>query len=53
RNGSGRLIQVRSSRPERCVMADNLPATKARVLLTLALTKTDGLAEIQRMFETY
>ncbi|MCG8543980.1 MAG: asparaginase [Alphaproteobacteria bacterium] len=53
RNGSGRLIQVKSSRPERCVLADNLPATKARVLLTLALTKTDDLAEIQRMFETY
>ena len=53
RNGSGRLIKVKSSRPDNCVLADNLPATKARVLLMLALTKTEDLAEIQRMFETY
>lgn len=53
RNGSGRLVKVRGSRPENCVLADNLPPTKARVLLMLALTRTDDLAEIQRLFDTY
>lgn len=35
------------------VVADNLIPQKARVLLALALTKTDDPKEIQRMFWTY
>lgn len=53
RNGSGRLVKVRSGRPDSCVLGDNLPPTKARVLLMLALTKTSDPAEIQRLFDTY
>ena len=53
RNGSGRLVVVRSGRPQTCVLADNLPPTKARVLLMLALTRTADPAEIQRMFDSY
>lgn len=53
RNGSGRLVEIRSGRPDVCVLADNLPPTKARILLMLALTKTTDPAEIQRLFDTY
>lgn len=35
------------------VAADNLNAQKARILLMLALTKTNSTREIQRMFHTY
>ena len=35
------------------VAADNLNPQKARILLTLALTKTTDTKEIQRMFFTY
>ncbi|MEC7537443.1 MAG: L-asparaginase 2, partial [Pseudomonadota bacterium] len=35
------------------VLADNLPPQKARVLLTVALTKTDDPAELQRIFDEY
>ena len=35
------------------VVADTLNAQKARILLMLALTKTDNTKEIQRMFYTY
>lgn len=53
RNGSGRLVKVKAGRPDVCVLADNLPPTKARILLMLALTLTDDLGEIQRLFDTY
>jgi L-asparaginase len=53
RNGSGRLVKIRTGRPEVCVLADNLPPTKARILLMLALTKTANPEEIQRLFDTY
>ena len=53
RNGSGRLVKIRSGRPEVAVLADNLPPTKARILLMLALTKTADTADIQRLFDTY
>jgi L-asparaginase len=33
--------------------ADNLNPQKARILLTLALTRTTNADEIQRMFDTY
>jgi len=35
------------------IIANDLPANKARILLMLALTKTNKLTEIQTMFETY
>ncbi len=53
RNSSGRVVKVNSGRPDTCVLADNLPPQKARILLMLALTRSDDPAEIQRMFETY
>ncbi len=53
RNSSGRVVKVNSGRPDTCVLADNLPPQKARILLMLALTRTDEAAEIQRMFDTY
>ena len=35
------------------IVADNLSPKKARILLMLALTRTDDPAEIQRMMLTY
>ena len=35
------------------VLADNLTPQKARVLLTVALTKTDNPVELQRIFDEY
>jgi L-asparaginase len=35
------------------VAGDNLQPWKARLLLSLALTKTNNADEIQRMFDTY
>jgi len=35
------------------VAGDDLPPFKARILLALALTRTDDTAEIQRLFDTY
>jgi len=35
------------------VAADNLQPWKARLLLALALTRTNDADEIQRMFDTY
>ena len=52
RSGSGRLVPVRAGRAEGAVLADNLPPTKARILLMLALTLTSDRDEIQRLFET-
>jgi L-asparaginase len=53
RNGSGRLVKYRTGRPDVCVLADNLPPTKARILLMLALTRTSDPDEVQRIFDTY
>ena len=53
RNGSGRLVKVETGRPKACVLADNLPPTKARILLMLALTRISDLDDVQRMFDTY
>jgi L-asparaginase len=35
------------------VVADNLNPQKARVLAMLALTRTDDVREVQRMFDEY
>ena len=53
RAGSGRVADVPSKRAPGAVLADNLSPQKARVLLMLALTKTDDRMEIQRMFDVY
>lgn len=53
RNGSGRLVTVKTGRPKICVLADNLTPPKARILLMLSLTLTRDEVEIQGMFETY
>ncbi|NKB55516.1 MAG: asparaginase [Alphaproteobacteria bacterium] len=53
RAGSGRVGDVPSRRAPGAVLADNLPPQKARILLMLALTKTDDPAELQRMFDEY
>jgi len=50
RTGTGRILQ---STPENFVAADNLSPQKARILLMLALTKTNSKQEIQRIFQEY
>ena len=53
RAGSGRVADVPSRRAPGAVLADNLSPQKARVLLMLALTRTNDSAAIQRMFDEY
>ncbi len=53
RAGSGRVIPLKAMRPAGCLVADNLTPQKARVLLMLALSRTDDPAEIQEMFAAY
>lgn len=51
--GSGRVMRTRRFTEEGYIVADNLSPRKARILLMLALTKTDDPEEIQRMMMTY
>jgi L-asparaginase len=55
RVGGGRILPTSDERLEAgaAVGGDNLNPEKARVLLTLALTRTTEPREIQRMFNTY
>ena len=53
RAGSGRVADVASRRVSGAILADNLPPQKARVLLTVALTKTKDTEELQRIFDQY
>jgi len=53
RAGSGRVLLRTSLRERGFVVADNLNPQKARVLAMLALTRTDDVAEVQRMFDEY
>jgi L-asparaginase len=53
RAGSGRTFRGKRARESGFLVADNLNPQKARLLLALALTRTDDPAEITRMFETY
>jgi L-asparaginase len=53
RVASGRTVRSPGLKRRGFVAADNLQPWKARVLLSLALTKTDDADEIQRMFDTY
>ena len=53
RAGSGRVLPRTLLRQQEMVVADNLTPQKARVLAMLALTRTDNVSEIQRMFDEY
>ena len=53
RAGSGRTFQSARLREAGILIADNLNPQKARILLSLALTKTREPDEIARMFRTY
>jgi len=53
RAGSGRVLLRTVLRERGFVVADNLTPQKARVLAMLALTRTDDVAEVQRMFDEY
>ncbi|MEJ1978019.1 MAG: asparaginase domain-containing protein [Acetobacteraceae bacterium] len=53
RAGSGRTFRGKRAQESGFLVADNLNPQKARLLLALALTRTQDPAEITRMFETY
>jgi L-asparaginase len=50
---SGRVVRSPGLKKRGFVAGDNLQPWKARILLSLALAKTDDADEIQRMFDTY
>jgi L-asparaginase len=51
--GSGRVMRTRRFNEDGYIVADNLAPKKARILLMLALTRTNDPAEIQRMMLKY
>ena len=53
RAGSGRVFGPSHNRAAGFLQADNLNPQKARILLALALSKTNDLSEIQRIFDMY
>ncbi|MBM08074.1 MAG: L-asparaginase [Magnetovibrio sp.] len=53
RAGTGRVANVPSRRIAGTILADNLTPQKSRVLLSVALTKTDDPIELQRIFDNY
>ena len=54
RVGNGTVIPAEKSYAEKNFLdGDNLSPQKARILLQLALTKTNNLSEIRRMFKQY
>ncbi len=53
RAGSGRTFQSTRLKAAGMLIADNLNPQKARILLSLALTRTSDSAEIMRIFRTY
>jgi len=53
RAGSGRVLPRTSLLRQGFVVADNLTPQKARVLTMLALTRTEEVSEVQRMFDEY
>jgi L-asparaginase len=53
RAGSGRVFGPSHNRAAGFLQADNLNPQKARILLALALSKTNDLSEIQRIFNMY
>jgi L-asparaginase len=53
RAGSGRTFQSTRLKAVGMLIADNLNPQKARILLSLALSKTRDPNEITRIFRTY
>jgi L-asparaginase len=53
RVGEGRIVRGNNWYESGMVVADNLSPQKAALLLTLALTKTSNVDEVQRMFDEY
>jgi L-asparaginase len=53
RTGSGRVIRTAGHVKAGFVAGDNLSPQKARILLQLALTITNDVEKIQRLFELY
>lgn len=53
RIASGRVVRSPGLTRRGFVAADNLQPWKARILLSLALSKTNDAEDIQRMFDTY
>ena len=53
RGGTGRITDTRTPEARPLVFGDNLTPQKARILLMLALTRTQDPAELQRIFEQY
>jgi L-asparaginase len=53
RAGSGRTFQSTRLKSNGLLIADNLNPQKARILLSLALTRTQDPDEIMRIFRTY
>jgi L-asparaginase len=53
RAGSGRVLRRTRFRDQGLLVADNLSPQKARILLMLALTVTDDVERVQRMFDEY
>jgi L-asparaginase type II len=53
RVGEGRIVRGNNWYESGMVVADNLSPQKAALLLTLALTKTSNVDDIQRMFDEY
>jgi L-asparaginase len=53
RVGSGRVVRSPNLAKRGFITAGNLPPWKARLLLSLALTRTKDTDAIQTMFETY
>lgn len=53
RVGEGRIVRWNNWYESGMVVVDNLSPQKAALLLTLALTKTSSVDEIQRLFDEY
>jgi L-asparaginase len=53
RVGEGRIVRGNNWYESGMVVADNLSPQKAALLLTLALTRTSNVDEIQRIFDEY
>lgn len=53
RVASGRVVRSPGLAKRGFIASDNLQPWKARLLLALALTRTNNAEEIQRMFDTY
>jgi L-asparaginase len=53
RTGSGSIAGGRGNSTTRRISGDDLQPVKARILLMLALTRTDKPEEVQRMFREY